>query len=261
MLCFYLLAMSTSVQNDFYMYLTNQKTSDGVLKATCRLPSKLDLSQHNYEVSLVEIQLPGIWRNLYNIGMTVRTLSDPEEQVQLRIPDGYYINFDALARTIDRLSKKVEYKLSNKLLSSLVKIGKSDSGKSYIVLGPDIAVRLTERFMQILGIDSADLINDAEREERIQVFPDVNIWQYSLIAESNVVPYSSVGDYTGHVLRVFSPRRNDISSVNVHEIYVPVIPNMLDQISVTIHDRKGHQLIFESDEMVVLLHLRKVIKT
>ena len=252
--------MSTSVQNDFYLYLTNQKTVDGVLQASCRLPSTIDLSRYTYEVSLTEIQLPGIWHNLYDARIIVWSIDDIGEQVQLNLPDGYYTNFVEFARTFERLSKKAEYKLASKALNTLIRFGKSDSGKAYIVLAAGIAVRFTERLMEILSLESTDIVNDADHEDRFQVFPDVNIGQYSLIAESNVVPYSSIGDYTGQVLRVFSPQRNNISGVNVHEIYVPIVPNMLDQINVTLRDTKGRQLIFESDEMVILLHLRKVIK-
>lgn len=251
--------MSTSVQNDFYLYLVNRIGDDGALQASCKLPSIIDLSRYSYEISLVEIQLPSIWHNVYDAAITIWALSDPDQQVRMIIPDGNYKNFDAIVRTVKRLGELVKYKLANKLFNSFIKFGKTEAGQSKMVIGGGIGVSVTPRLMEIFGLEEDVYTNVQEVEERLPIKPDVDLWQYSLIAACNVVPFSSVGDYAGRVLRVFSPQRNDISSINVREIYLPVVANMLDEICVTIHDMKGHQLVFESDEMIILVHLKKVI--
>ena len=253
--------MSTSVQNDFYLYLVNQIDEDGKLVASCNLPSTIDLSRHNYEISLVELQLPGLWHNIYESTITLWNITDPTERVTMKIPNGHYKSYEAMGRVVDRYGKRAEYKLRNKLFNTQLKFAKTESGKSLLVIAAGLGVRFSERLMRICGLKINRLINDNdEDEDRIPITPDVQLWHYSLVAECNVVPYSSIGDYSGQILRVFSPDRNDnISSVRVHEIYVPVVSNMINKVVVTIHNRKGHPLVFESDEMVILVHLRKVI--
>ena len=124
-----------------------------------------------------------------------------------------------------------------------------------------IGIKFSPRLFDILGLDTNPLINGEDDEIRTPIYPNVNIGHCSLIAGCNVVPYSNIGNYSGKVLRVLSaPPTEGLPSVNVQPIYVPVAVNMLDRITVTLHNMAGHQLTFENDEMVVLLHLRNVIK-
>ncbi len=252
--------MTTSIQNEFYLYLTARETEDGSLEAGCTLPATLDLSRSNYQISLVELQLPGIWHNVYDATITYWAMDTPDERTVVRIPDGYYKNMDILVRTIDRVTKRAEFKLQKKLANLFFKLVRTESGKDYVAMQANVALRFSDRFVEIFGLGSPYMANQAEEERRMLIHPDVHKWQYSLIAECNVAPVSSVGSYSGKVLRVFSPQREEISAINVHQIYVPVIANMLDRISVTLKDMRGHQLNFEKDEMLIVIHLKKVIK-
>ena len=167
--------MSTSIQNDFYLYLVNKLGANGGLEASCNLPSNIDLSRHNYEISLVEIQLPSLWHNVYDASITIWSLDDPDQRVEKIIPDGYYKNFDAVGRTVDRLGKLASYKLENKLFNTHLRLGKSESGKSYLVIGPGIGVELSERLMLVFGLRSTHYTNDDVREDRVQIKPDVDL--------------------------------------------------------------------------------------
>ena len=248
-----------AIQNDFYLYLVNGSETDS--DASCTLPATADLSRSNYEISLVELQLPGKWHNIYGASITVWLRDAPQNRIVIRIADGYYKNAEALIKAVDRICLRKEHKLANKLINTYFKLMKNEKEQYYIALQAGTAIRFSQRLVQVLGLRSPFMTNNSEEddEDRILIHPDLQLWQRSLIAECNVVPHSTVGEYSGQVLRVFATQGEEISSVNVHEMFVPVIATVLDRIDVRLCDMRGRKLSFMKDEMVILVHLRKVI--
>lgn len=255
--------MAVLRESDKYLYLTRSDKSKTELEASCILPTKLDLTKNEYEISLIEIQTSGQWLNVYDCSILFWDIGKSDDKRTINFPSGYYKNFDEFIKMTARITSLVEHKLHGKLANKYFSFFKNKAGQNSIVLQEKTAIWMSSRLKNIVRQQNAYIANiDDDEEKRIPIFPDIYLDQYSIIATCNVVPPSSVGTYSSNILRVFSTQRglgNEVFVSNIDPIYVPVCTNILDKITVRLTDMKGNPLKFGFEvngEVVLLLHLR-----
>ena len=264
-----------SPPTEFYVYLTNKEaypfggaaSTPAVVKAS--LPTPMDLSNFKYEMALVEIQAPRHWFNVtgcyYQIfnfkshgALKTRTLG---------IPDNYYKNFEEIFKIFTKQTELKENRIAPSpgatpiAASSFASLYKDSNNYYNIVLAPNGALALSNRFRQLLGLESTSYTHPAEQEgeRRIRIFPNLFLDQYSAMAKCSLLAPSFVENRTDAILRIFSTVRldqNEMLNLNFNPIYVPVVTNRLDTIEIQLTDMKGKVIKTFQGEIVVLIHLR-----
>lgn len=268
-----------SPPTDFYVYLTNKgahpfggaTSTPAIVKAT--LPTPMDLSNFNYEMALVEIQAPRHWFNvvgcyyqIYNFKSQGTLKTRP-----LAIPDNYYKNFEEIFKIFTKQTELKENRIAPSpgatpiAASSFVNLHKDSNNYYNIILAPNGALALSNRFRQLLGLESTSYTNSSEQEveRRIRIFPNIFLDQYSVMAKCSLVAPSFVENRTDAVLRIFSTVRldqNEMLNLNFNPIYVPLVTNRLDIIEIQLTDMKGKIIKTFQGEIVVLIHLRRMTK-
>ena len=248
--------------NEFYVYLpsnsSHQHFPDNTVSHFCtRLRKPLDLSGE-YEVALVEVTLPTLWKNIDHKRCRLAINMDGKSWQEFGVTQGFY---DSNTRFLTELARVTEDATGgNKLLHY-----DDRQRKLSVVLPDNTSLKLYKGLAEILGFKNAKLLH-GPRTLRPSGTVDVNHGVYLLYVYVNIVESQLVGDAEVPLLRtVFfnaAAKKNKASEMAYTNYtsphYVRVNKSFVQDIEIDIRDHTGERVPFLVGPSNVKLHFRQI---
>ena len=246
--------------NGFYVFLPSNSSHEyfpdnTISHFTTRLRKPLDLSGE-WEVALVEISLPTLWKNIDYKRCRLAINTDGKTWRETGAPPGFYSNNEQYMREIASAAESVGGR-------NIFHYDERQR-KVTIVLPDQISLKLYTGTAQVLGYKYAKLLH-GPRTYKPSGTVDVNHSVYLLYIYVNIVESQVVGDSEVPLLRTvyFSGKdkkyRPETSYTNyTAPHYVRVNKNSVQDIEVDIRDHTGERVPFLVGGSNLKLHFRQV---
>lgn len=247
---------------DFYIYLTNRDNKNAAI-ATAKLPTRMDITNFNYEMALIEIQAPKHWYNVTDCSFQIFNIEDYKtlKTRPINLPNGYYKNFQDIFKWVNAQTELRENRIATIPAARYANFWKDPNNQYHIVLAPNGAIAFSNRFRELLGLTSPSYTNrNEEDEERIRLHPNLFLDQYSVIAKCDLIEPVLVENRMDNILRIFSTinlDQNQMLNLVFNPIYIPIATNLLDTIKIEIKDMRDRPIKMAPGEIVILIHLRR----
>lgn len=249
-------------QSELYLYLPSSVTStvieNKISHFTTTFHSPINLqTQYEYEAALLKIIYPATATNVYDGRIT-------------------YYNYTLKKLEHTRI-KKGQYMLPDQFIDAFNKVLLNDSSKNYKLMVDQISKRFylhctsgdggkTQPFISFSG-NLQTLTGLPEEVSRTGYTYGVNSWNVSgglqnLYVYTDLVQQSNIGNTLAPILAVINysgipgDNRQQIQYEPQTPIYIPVVQNILDTITVELRTKTGQYFPFMSGESFLLIHIK-----
>lgn len=260
------------MRDEFYITLPSNASMRVYPKNTMshyitKLPQRLHL-EGEWEVALVEIQIPQSWDNVdsSNDAFSITSWSKTEEGTVIpettetrKIHHGYY-------DTVDRLLKGMTQAMSEEERTNIVFNYNDNSRRaSCTILKENISIGFSPALADMLGffpVLSTTFVSNGEAVNVRGEYPaDISRGLYNVYVNTDVVVPQLVGDTYASLLQIIPVevgQRGGLIFNRFHDPdYIPVKLNSFDTIEIHLTTDFGETIVFNLGKTYCKLHFRK----
>lgn len=212
----------------------------------------------NWSVGLVEIQFPGMWKNLIDAHIQIK-FNENENPLRCDLYDGIYTS-------VDQLIQEMSHALAEAQLQNDVTF-RYDKIRNRIILRiqdrvTGFGIKFSQNIINILGLSKQVNEYFEAGEYTMNKPPDISEGFSALYIYSDVIQSQVVGDTLAPLLRVVPIELKSPPPLNnwirfEHIQYLPINKSQSDTIEVNIRRDNGNVVPFESGKVVLTLHFKR----
>ena len=211
---------------------------------TVKLPKHVSL-EGDWEVALMEIHYPFSWFNVMP-RRNLMVFTDERGRKVIKIPDGYYSDFEDLNNAFKRQGLPSGVQLNHDKLSKKVTLDIREGGRLYLFSG----------LAEMLGFHPNAILTqsqEAPNPTHLQNIP-------SLYVYCDLLEGQMVGDIHAPLLRVVNVNGTHGEMINhtFHTPYfLPLRHREFETVEIYIRDDMGQKVPFQGGKVIVTLAFRK----
>lgn len=205
----------------------------------------IDVSRGDWELGLVDLTT---YNSIPNIETNINDKFYYGEDKKITIPEGSYEVEDIEKYLKEKLGKEITFTLKPN----------NNTLKCEICCSEKIDFKKTDSIGKLLGFKGQ--IYDANIQHISDLPVDI-IKVNSIRVECNVTRGSFLNGVEGHVIHEFFPSEPPgykIIEIPKNVIYLPVIAQRINNLTVSLRDQDGNLVNFRKERISVRLHLRRV---